>query len=104
MKNKNHNHRAGNERQASRAFQICQNDRFLIYAGGKVLVTDDETLLITTLNEDIGVTELITGKQVHRLECVSSLINSSKKNGYFLDQQFNKRIRKVPRILKLSPR
>ena len=42
-----------------------------IYTGGKVLITDDESLLITTLNEDIEVTELSTGKQVHRLEGVS---------------------------------
>ncbi|KAI8394307.1 WD40-repeat-containing domain protein [Radiomyces spectabilis] len=38
-----------------------------IYTGGKVVITSDEKLIISTLNEDIEVTELATGKNVHRL-------------------------------------
>lgn len=41
-----------------------------IYTGGKVVITDDAKHLITTLNEDIIVTELDTGKQVYELEGV----------------------------------
>jgi hypothetical protein len=41
-----------------------------IYTGGKVVITEDAKHLITTLNEDIIVTELDTGKQVHELEGV----------------------------------
>ncbi|KAI9499124.1 WD40-repeat-containing domain protein [Zychaea mexicana] len=47
-----------------------------IYTGGKVLVTNDESLLITTLNEDIVVTELSTGKQVHRLEGDTEIVTT----------------------------
>jgi U3 small nucleolar RNA-associated protein 13 len=43
-----------------------------IYTGGKVVITEDAKYLITTLNEDIIVTELETGKQVHELEGVCS--------------------------------
>lgn len=34
------------------------------------MLTNDETLLITTCNEDIEVTELATGKRLHKLEGV----------------------------------
>ncbi|KAG2216854.1 hypothetical protein INT45_005221 [Circinella minor] len=47
-----------------------------IYTGGKVLITNDESLLITTLNEDIEVTELSTGKKVHRLEGDTEIITT----------------------------
>lgn len=42
-----------------------------IYTGGTVLITADESLLISTVNEDVEVIELDSGKQVHRLEGVS---------------------------------
>ncbi|KAG0167641.1 U3 small nucleolar RNA-associated protein 13 [Apophysomyces sp. BC1034] len=38
-----------------------------IYTGGKAVITSDESLLITTNNEDIDVTERATGKKIHRL-------------------------------------
>ncbi|KAI7867670.1 WD40-repeat-containing domain protein [Spinellus fusiger] len=47
-----------------------------IYTGGKVAVTLDESTLITTLNEDIEVTEVATGKKLHRLSGDTEIITT----------------------------
>ncbi|KAI9277654.1 WD40-repeat-containing domain protein [Sporodiniella umbellata] len=47
-----------------------------IYNGGKVVVTQDGQHLISTLSEDIIVTELATGKQVHKLEGDSEMVTT----------------------------
>ncbi|KAI9311096.1 WD40-repeat-containing domain protein [Dichotomocladium elegans] len=47
-----------------------------IYTGGKALITADESLLITTLNEDIEVTELGTGKKLHTLEGDTEIVTT----------------------------
>ncbi|GAN02172.1 conserved hypothetical protein [Mucor ambiguus] len=47
-----------------------------IYTGGKVVITDDAKHLITTLNEDIIVTELDTGKQVYELEGDTEIVTT----------------------------
>lgn len=46
-----------------------------IYTGGTVLITADESLLISTVNEDVEVIELDSGKQVHKLEGVKYQLN-----------------------------
>jgi hypothetical protein len=43
-----------------------------IYTGGKVALAADEQWLITSIGEDIDVTEFDTGKKVYRLKGVSS--------------------------------
>ncbi|KAI8079765.1 WD40-repeat-containing domain protein [Halteromyces radiatus] len=54
-----------------------------IYTGGKVDLTADEKLLVSTLNEDIIVTETETGRQVHTLEGDTEMVTSLavKPNG-----------------------
>ncbi|ORZ19470.1 WD40-repeat-containing domain protein [Absidia repens] len=54
-----------------------------IYTGGKVDLTADEKLIVSTLNEDIIVTELATGRQVHELEGDTEIVTSLavKPNG-----------------------
>ncbi|KAI8072212.1 WD40-repeat-containing domain protein [Gilbertella persicaria] len=47
-----------------------------IYTGGKVVITKDAKYLISTLNEDIIVTELDTGKQVFELEGDTEIITT----------------------------
>ncbi|KAI8984486.1 WD40-repeat-containing domain protein [Mycotypha africana] len=47
-----------------------------IYTGGKVCITHDAKYLLTTLNEDIIVTELDTGKQVHQLEGDTEIVTT----------------------------
>ncbi|KAI8354162.1 WD40-repeat-containing domain protein [Blakeslea trispora] len=47
-----------------------------IYTGGKVVIAKDAKHLITTLNEDIIVTELDTGKQVFELEGDTEIITT----------------------------
>ncbi|GAA5808876.1 hypothetical protein MFLAVUS_002275 [Mucor flavus] len=47
-----------------------------IYTGGKVVITDDAKLLISTLDEDIMVTELETGKLVHKLEGDTEIVTT----------------------------
>lgn len=41
-----------------------------IYTGGKAVLTSNEQWLITSLGEDIDVTEFETGKRIHRLKGV----------------------------------
>ncbi|CEI98202.1 hypothetical protein RMCBS344292_12317 [Rhizopus microsporus] len=57
-----------------------------IYNGGKVEITQDSKYLISTLSEDIIVTELATGKQVHQLEGDTELVTTMavKPNGKHL--------------------
>ncbi|CAO3661060.1 unnamed protein product [Rhizopus stolonifer] len=57
-----------------------------IYNGGKVVVTQDAKLLISTLSEDIIVTEFETGKQVHQLEGDTEMVTTLavKPNGKHL--------------------
>ncbi|KAI7907602.1 WD40-repeat-containing domain protein [Cokeromyces recurvatus] len=57
-----------------------------IYTGGKVVITEDAKHLITTLNEDIIVTEFDTGKQVHELEGDTEIVTTMavKPNGKHL--------------------
>ncbi|KAI9303461.1 WD40-repeat-containing domain protein [Cunninghamella echinulata] len=54
-----------------------------IYTGGKVDITADEKYLVSTLNEDIIVTEVETGQQIHELEGDTEIITSLavKPNG-----------------------
>ncbi|ORZ03260.1 WD40-repeat-containing domain protein [Syncephalastrum racemosum] len=47
-----------------------------IYTGGKVVITADDSLLITTVNEDIAVTELATGQQKHVLEGDTEIVTT----------------------------
>ncbi|OAD67317.1 hypothetical protein PHYBLDRAFT_178344 [Phycomyces blakesleeanus NRRL 1555(-)] len=47
-----------------------------IYTGGKVDVTEDESTLITTINEDIDVTEMATGKKLHRLSGDTEIVTT----------------------------
>ncbi|KAG1526209.1 hypothetical protein G6F46_005425 [Rhizopus delemar] len=47
-----------------------------IYNGGKVVITQDSKHLISTLSEDIIVTELDTGKQVHQLEGDTEMVTT----------------------------
>ncbi|KAI9010951.1 WD40-repeat-containing domain protein [Phycomyces nitens] len=47
-----------------------------IYTGGKVAVTQDESTLITTINEDIDVTEMATGKKLHRLSGDTEIVTT----------------------------
>ena len=66
-----------------------------IYTGGKVVITDDAKYLITTLNEDIIVTELDTGKQVYELEgvCIDDTVNIQHLTYFYMPN----------RIPRLSP-
>jgi U3 small nucleolar RNA-associated protein 13 len=41
-----------------------------IYTGGKAVLTADEQWLITSIGEDIDVTEFDTGKKIYRLKGV----------------------------------
>ncbi|KAI7894430.1 WD40-repeat-containing domain protein [Mucor mucedo] len=47
-----------------------------IYTGGKVVITEDAKFLISTLDEDIVVTELESGKQVHKLEGDTEIVTT----------------------------
>ncbi|KAI8993249.1 WD40-repeat-containing domain protein [Pilobolus umbonatus] len=47
-----------------------------IYTGGKVAITKDFRSLITTLNEDIIVTDISTGNKVHQLEGDTEIVTT----------------------------
>ncbi|KAG5459012.1 MAG: quinon protein alcohol dehydrogenase-like superfamily [Olpidium bornovanus] len=47
-----------------------------IYTGGKVALSSDGKLLVTTVQEDIDIVEVDTGKKVHRLKGDSEIITT----------------------------
>jgi hypothetical protein len=57
-----------------------------IYTGGKAVLTTDEQWLITSIGEDIDVTEFETGKRVYRLKGVRSQLYSPSSSVHLLNR------------------